>query len=273
MVDTVSSWFADSDVSGWDVVLALLAVLGAWLLSRLARRGVRALGARTKGLSPQVLAVAERVVHYAVLLVGIGLALAFLGFRTEPILGAVIVVVIVAVLALRGIADNFGAAIILQTRTPVRLGDEIESLDWTGVVKELNGRSVVIATVDGREVHLPNAAVLGAPLVNHSVHGARRSTVEVRLEDARPGEIATTVLPAVVGAHGVHRHPAPDALTIAAEPTRTTVHVRFWHAPKNEPHATSAVVAAVGEALRDRHGEWVVTGEIPAQPFVPPSPV
>ncbi|GAA3214438.1 mechanosensitive ion channel family protein [Oerskovia jenensis] len=273
MIDTVSGWFADTDISGWDVVLAVLAVLGAWILSRLARKGVRALGARTKGLSPQLLAVAERVVHYFLLLVGIGLALAFLGFRTEPILGAVIVVVIVAVLALRGIADNFGAAVILQTRMPVRLGDEIESLDWTGVVKELNGRSVVIATVDGREVHLPNSAVLAAPLVNHSVLGARRATVEIRLGDARADEVETTVLPAVAAAHGVHKRPAPEFLTVAVEPDRTTVHVRYWHAPRNAPHVTSAVVAAVGEALRDRPGEWAVTGDLPAPPFVPPPPV
>ncbi|MET4226390.1 mechanosensitive ion channel domain-containing protein [Oerskovia enterophila] len=155
MIDTVTSWFSGSDITGWDVLFAVLAVLGAWILSRLARKAIVAVGARTKGLSPQLLAVVARVVHYFLLLVGIGLALAFLGFRTEPILGAVIVVVIVAVLALRGIADNFGAAIILQTRMPVRLGDEIEAMDWTGVVKELNGRSVVIRTVDGRQVHLP----------------------------------------------------------------------------------------------------------------------
>ncbi|MET4226391.1 hypothetical protein ABIC85_003660 [Oerskovia enterophila] len=36
---------------------------------------------------------------------------------------------------------------------------------------------------------------------------------------------------------------------------------------------TSAVVAAVGEALRDRPGEWVVTGQVPVPPLVPPAPV
>ena len=273
MIDTVTSWFSGSDITGWDVLFAVLAVLGAWILSRLSRKAILAIGARTKGLSPQLLAVATRVVHYFLLLVGIGLALAFLGFRTEPILGAVIVVVIVAVLALRGIADNFGAAIILQTRMPVRLGDEIEAMDWTGVVKELNGRSVVIRTVDGREVHLPNAAVLAAPLANHSVLGARRATVEVRLGDALPDGVATTVLHAVGAAHGVHKRPAPEFLTVSVEPARTTVHVRYWHAPTTEPHVTSAVVAAIGEALRDRPGEWAVTGQVPAPPLVPPAPV
>ena len=83
----------------------------------------------------------------------------------------------VLVLALRGIADNFAASVVLQARHPIALGDEIESGDFVGVVTELNGRSVVIRTVDGRTVHVPNGEILQERLVNNSTHGARRSEI------------------------------------------------------------------------------------------------
>ena len=57
---------------------------------------------------------------------------------------------VILALALRGIADNFAAGIVLQTRRPIHIGDEVESLGYVGNVLEMDGRAVVIETFDGR---------------------------------------------------------------------------------------------------------------------------
>ncbi|WP_366518579.1 mechanosensitive ion channel domain-containing protein [Herbiconiux sp.] len=73
----------------------------------------------------------------------------------------------VVFLALRGVSANFTAGIILQTRHPINVGDDIEFDEFHGVVQELNGRSVVL-TVEGVEAVVLDAvdsidAVLSEP--------------------------------------------------------------------------------------------------------------
>ncbi|MFD6175993.1 MULTISPECIES: mechanosensitive ion channel domain-containing protein [unclassified Isoptericola] len=146
----MSSWFenlfAGMDLSGWHVVLALLSVVLGWLLGRFSARGVFALVGRVQGLAPELPPIAARAVRYFFVLLGVGVALAFLGANLQPLLAGVLIVGVVGVLALRGVADNFGASVVLQTRMPIRLGDEVETQDWHGIVTEMNGRSVVLRT-------------------------------------------------------------------------------------------------------------------------------
>ena len=68
------------------------------------------------------------------------------------------VAVVVLILVLRGVADNFAAGVLIQSRQSVKIGEEIvvEGPDGTlrGVVQELNGRAVLLTTVDGRTVQV-----------------------------------------------------------------------------------------------------------------------
>ncbi|MDR7385524.1 mechanosensitive ion channel family protein [Promicromonospora iranensis] len=258
MVDALARFFSTDDLDGWDVLFAALTLLGTWLAARYARRAVLAATARIKGLTPQVQDLVLGTVNYLVLLAGIGLALTFLGAQTQPILTVVVVVGIVVVLTMRGLADNFGAGILLQTRMPVKVGEELVFGDWTGVVTALNSRAVVLETYDGVRVHVPNSAVISEPLVNGTGIGARRSVVEVRLAHLRDDEIDGVLLPAVSAAPGVHAAPAPDALHVAADSARTTLLVRYWHGSLDGSGVTSAVVAALGTALRSRTAAWAV---------------
>jgi small-conductance mechanosensitive channel len=275
VADALTHFFSTDDLDGWDVLFAALTLFGTWLATRYARRAVLAATARTKGLTPQVQNLVLGTVNYLVLLAGIGLALTFLGAQTQPILTVVVVVGIVVVLTMRGLADNFGAGILLQTRMPVKVGEELVFGDWTGVVTSLNSRAVVLETYDGVRVHVPNSAVISQPLVNGTGTGTRRSIVEVRLADLRDDEIDGVLLPAVSAAPGVHVTPAPDALHVAADSARTTLLVRYWHGSLDGSAVTSAVVAALGTALRSRAAAWAVDAPPPRaiERYVPSPPV
>lgn len=260
--DAIAQFFSTDDLDGWDVLLAVLTLLATWLATRYARRGTIAATSRIKGLHPQVREAVVRTVHYLVLLAGIGIALGFLGAQTQPILTVVVVVGIVVVLTVRGLADNFGAGIVLQTRMPVSVGDEMAFGSWVGTVKELNNRTVILETYDGVRVHVPNSSVISEPLVNGSAPGARRSEVEIRLADLRDDETGT-LLPTVSAVPGVLSAPAPDLLYVAADPARTTLRLRFWHGPTEGLAVSSAIVAALGTALRGRGAAWAVDAPPP----------
>lgn len=78
--------------------------------------------------------LAARLCGYLVLLVGVAIALSFLGAQLQPLLTAAVLVAALAIIALRGIADNVAAGIIIQTRQPISLGDEILLGEHRGVV-------------------------------------------------------------------------------------------------------------------------------------------
>ncbi|GAA2033311.1 hypothetical protein GCM10009819_16740 [Agromyces tropicus] len=251
----------------WDVVFAVASVLAAWIASRFARRGVRALLARLTGVPP---AMADGIVSASgafVILLGVGVGLAFLGAPLQPLIALVLILGAIVVLVLRGIADNFSAGIVLQTRHPVQPGDHVTSSGYEGTIEALTSRAVVVRTYDGRAVHIPNAEFLNSPFANVSAFGASRSELEVRMPLASPD--ATEELAALAAAagraDGVRTAPAdraPTAFAVTTGAGRLTARLLVWHDPGSSRSACSAVVRELGDALGGR-GELLVTSVLP----------
>lgn len=266
-------------LSVWQVVLALLSVVIGWLLSRLARKGVLKLAARTPGISDSVSQLAARVTQYALLLVGIGVGLAFLGANVQPLLAITVIAAIVLILVLRGVADNFAAGVLIQSRQSVKIGEEIgvDGPDGVirGTVQELNGRAVILTTFDGRTVHVPNAALLTGVLVNDSRHGARRSAVDIRIarsEGLDLDEVITTITEAASSVDGVHARVHPTVQIAAISPTRWTLTLLLWHHPLHGSIVVSDTVRGVAEALEASGLKAVVLAQQAPPPLVTPEP-
>jgi len=270
----VADLVSGSTLSASDVVLAIVVMIVAWILSRFARRGVLGVVGKVQGISPDQRELSGKLTSYFVLLIGFGVSLTFLGAGIQPLLSAAIIVAVVAALALRGVADNFAAGVIIQTRRPMQLGDRIEALSYQGVVRDMNGRSVVIETDDGRTVHLPNAKVLDNPLVNSSSNSARRTEIQVHTPgiDNIDGTIEG-ILAAAAQANGVLADPTPVAVVRSIDQDGITMVVRIWH--HAEPVAGSI---AVSEAIRliyaaeQQHGRAATVLTPPAALPAPPPP-
>ncbi|MFC8680926.1 mechanosensitive ion channel domain-containing protein [Microbacterium ureisolvens] len=274
------SQFLSTPITWWQVLWAVLALLAGWIASRVARRAVTDLMAHVPTATPAATRFAARFAQYTLLLLGLGIALAFLGANVQPVLAVVLILVVIAVLVLRGVADNFAASVLIATRKPVVIGEEItvegpDGKPITGTVVELNSRAVVFTTPDGRTAHVPNAKLLAETLVNNSRHGGRRSEVQVRVErgGAALSEITAVMTDAAAAADGVHAEPAVGVLVTAVSDARLTARVQFWHDSPRGLTATSAVVAAVTEGLAARGWTATVTSEAVAPPLVPGDPV
>lgn len=265
----LSEFLGTASISGWDLLIAALIAVAGWVISIFVKRGVTALLARTPGITPAVSLLIARVAKYLVILLGIGIGLSVLGASVQPLLAVAIIVGIVLVLALRGVADNFAAGIVLQSRHPLKPGDEIESDDYTGTVIELNGRSVIIRTVDGRTVHMPNGKLLEDPLVNHSAAGARRSDIEVRVLNGvmTIDELAEMLKTATAGVDGVHKREPTQVRIVSVSPQRVTTRVQFWHHPLHGVAVSSDVVQALAAACTDHQLQATVTSKMPEPPL------
>ena len=265
-----------STVSGWDIALAAIVLVVFWVFARLAGRAVRTLVGRLEGVSDDLRSLAVRVARYFFLLLGVGVALSILGAPIEPLLTAAVIVAVVAVLAVRGIADNFAAGVVIQTRRPIHVGDEVESLGFVGTVEELSSRAVVIRTEDGRTVHLPNSKVLDSPIVNRSTAGHRRSEVEVRVRSvparrrARAGTSSTR--PGPSPGWSPTRRPPSDWSASTPTGRRAGPLLARTHAV-TAGAGVAAVVATEPQLLRDRALEATVVAPVPAAPAAPSAPL
>lgn len=274
------SQFLTTPITWWQVLWAVLAVLAGWILSRIAKRAVTGLMVHVPTATPAVTRFVARFAQYTILLLGLGIALAFLGANVQPVLAVVLILVVVSALVLRGVADNFAASVLIATRKPVVLGEDItvEGPDGnpiTGTVIELNSRAVVFTTPDGRTAHVPNSKLLAETLVNNSRHGARRSEVQVRVErdGAAVDDIVAVLTDAATAAEGVHGDPGVVVLVSAVSTARLTARVQFWHDPLRGLSVTSAVVAALTAGLAQHRWPSTVTSEAVVPPLVPGDPV
>ena len=234
-----------------DWVTAGLVLVGSLVAAVAARRLlVRALahGDAERGVA----ALAGRFAGYVVVLAGAVYALASLEVRIGPLLGALGIGGIALAFALQEILSNLVAGILLQVRRPFHRGDEIRSGDFEGVVRDIDLRVVRLRTYDGLEVFLPNAQVLGAPIVNITRKPNRRTALRVGVAYSSDLRQAQEVLvAAVAGAEQVLPHPAPEAWVEEFADSSIVFTVRFWHRSDiaTTVRARSAASIAIKEGL------------------------
>ncbi|WP_313811741.1 mechanosensitive ion channel domain-containing protein [Glutamicibacter sp.] len=248
------------------------------ILGRYARRGSLKLLKRTPGITDAVAYLTARIIQYVLILLGIGIALAFLGANIQPLLAIVIIIGAVIVLIVKGFAENFTAGMLIQSRQPVRVGDEIQvegpDEPLSGTVTELNGRSVVMVTVDGRTIHTPNASILNNVLINHSKQGLRRSEVQVRAycPDVQSlDDLQKLVCEVSARTPGVDSSYKPTkALLQSFGVDRCTLRVQYWHDPLSGPAITSKVIKELAKALEDMELRATITANPGPPPLIPP---
>ncbi|WP_345800846.1 mechanosensitive ion channel domain-containing protein [Microbacterium sp. AZCO] len=265
-----------TSVEWWQILVAVVVVIAGWVLARLGRKATVLLLRRAPGVSELVTTFIGRAVSYSIVLLSVGIALAVLGVNMQPLLAIVVVLAVVAVLVLRGVADNFAAGVVLQASQPVMLGDEIqvEGVDGkplTGVVTDLNSRTVVLQTYDGRTVHVPNAKMVQEPVVNHSTRGLRRSEVQVRAEraGAEVDDLLARLAAVAASIPGVDAGEATRAIPVSISPERITARVLFWHAPADGLTVVADVVRAVSDSLSQHGAGGTVTSDPGLPPLVP----
>lgn len=270
------STFLSTPITWWAALAALLSVVAGWIASRFAKRAVTRVLSRVPNVSPAAVRFAGRFAQYTLLLLGIGIGLVFLGANVQPLIAVVLIVLVIVVLVLRGVADNFAASVIIQTRKPIVVGDEItvegpDGKALTGTIVDLNSRTVVFATIDGRTAHVPNSKMLAETFTNNSRRGARRSEVQVRVErtNVPVDDVVTELTDAAASVEGIHQPEDVNVLVVAVSPERLTARVQYWHGSQEGLGVTSRVVRAVSARIAERAWEGTVTSDPGTPPLVP----
>jgi len=84
--------------------------------------------------------------------------------------------------ALKDIGENFLSGILLAFKRPFKIGDIIDVNGIRGQVLQLNLRDTQIKTLDGKDVFIPNSALIKNPLINFTIDGYLRYAFMVGLD-------------------------------------------------------------------------------------------
>lgn len=84
--------------------------------------------------------------------------------------------------ALKDIAENFLSGILLAFKRPFKIEDIIDINEIRGQVLQLNLRNTQIKTLDGKDVFIPNSALIKNPLINFTIDGYLRYAFMVGLD-------------------------------------------------------------------------------------------
>jgi small-conductance mechanosensitive channel len=145
--------------------LIAAATLGfSWLLQRLIVRGARVIGAR-----PGPVAVVQRLTHYVVLAVGLGVGLDTLGINLGTLFAAGAIFAIGLGFAMQNIAQNFVSGVILLIEQSIKPGDVMEVEGRFVRVREMGIRATIARTLDDEEIIIPNAAIVQSTVKNYTL--------------------------------------------------------------------------------------------------------
>jgi len=151
---------------------AVLVMVAAFWISSLIRR---AMFRRVKESSvPErgSVAVTARLLHYTIVLVGIGVALSTLGIQLGALFAAGAVFAVAFGFAMQTISQNFVSGVILLFERSIKPGDIIEVEDRIVRVRELGIRATIARGLNEEDLIIPNSVLVQSTVRNYTLRDA-----------------------------------------------------------------------------------------------------
>lgn len=147
-------------------------------VSRLVRRAVSTNAALQKATDPGTLGAINRLVHYAVMAVGVAIALQVAGVNLSAFFAAGAAFAVGIGFALQGVAQNFVSGIILLIERSIKPGDIIEVEGETARVQRMGIRSTIVRNRFDTDLIVPNNTLAQATVKNYTLLD-RKHRVEI----------------------------------------------------------------------------------------------
>jgi small-conductance mechanosensitive channel len=150
------------------VVVFLVIVVLSWGLSRLARRAAER-QLRVQQVDEGTVAITQRLLHYAIMAVGLALGLENLGVDLAALFAAGAVFAVGIGFAMQNIAQNFVSGLILLVERSIKPGDVVEVEGRVLSVQKMGIRATVARTRDDEEVIIPNSTLVQNAVKNFTL--------------------------------------------------------------------------------------------------------
>ncbi len=140
-------------------------------------------------------------------------------------------------LALQGSLGNFAGGVLILLLKPFKVGDRIEAMGRSGLVKEIQIFHTTIITLDKRTIILPNGAIMNADIVNYMQEGIIRVDLVVGISYDSDIQKARNLMLDVM-----HNHPMvlkdPEPVVVVIELADSSVNLGVRPHCKPDDYAT-----------------------------------
>jgi small conductance mechanosensitive channel len=230
-LDDITHWAAHElpDIFG----AVLLMVVGWWFAARMHNVTRRMLHKQAR-IDPMLRGLIASVVHYGILILITIAALGQLGIQTTSILAALGAAGLAIGLALQGTLSNIAAGLMLVWLRPFRVGDEIETANFKGWVREVGLFATELHSTDGVFQFVPNSELWNKRIVNYTRLKTRM--VELKFGISYSDDIARAkqvLLACARSDDRVEKEPAPITFVEELADSAVVVCLRAWTATPN----------------------------------------
>ena len=142
-------------------MLALSWVLRAGLRRALRKGSIEAAGGD--------LGVADRLIHYGFILLGVTLALHLAGIKLGAVFAAGAVFAVGFGFAMQNIAQNFVSGVILLIERTIKPGDVLEIGTQIVKVMKMSIRATIVRTLDDEDIIVPNSTLVQSNVKNFTL--------------------------------------------------------------------------------------------------------
>jgi len=167
--DTRIFHLGDADVTVATLVAAATIIVAtvviSWLLQRAVEKALRLRGVARDGS----VRAAKRLLHYVVLMVGVGIGLDTIGIDLSALFAAGAVFAVGLGFAMQNIAQNFVSGVILLVERSTKPGDVLQVEGRMVRVQRMGIRATICRTLDEEEIIVPNSTLVQNTVVNHTL--------------------------------------------------------------------------------------------------------
>ena len=238
----------------WEILLrAMLILLAGIIFNKLLLRTVDRLLLRSASLAPiqRYLRSALSVLLWLVLIL---VVLGSVGVEMTSIIALLSVAGLAVSLALQNTLSNLAGGIMLLVTKPFQVGDYVEADGVGGTVISIGLAYSTLATVDNKEIFIPNSQVAAAKIINYTKLGKRRVELTFSASYDAPTETVKQALGEVLAQFPqILEDPAPSIWISKYGASSIEYVVRVWTAAGDYWDVYYGVMEGVRPAFQ-RHG-------------------
>jgi small-conductance mechanosensitive channel len=151
-----------------NLIIVVVILLIAYVVSKLVQRALtKALGDETAE-QRAARKTTNRLVHYAMMLIGLGIGLGTMGINLSALFAAGAVFAVGIGFAVQNILENFFSGLVLMFDRSIRPGDVIDIEGEITRVRDIRVRTTTVTNLDGEEYIVPNSKLAQSTVKNLS---------------------------------------------------------------------------------------------------------
>ncbi len=132
-------------------------------------------------------------------------------------------------MALSGNLQNFAGGLVVLLFKPYKVGDWIESQNYSGTVREIQIFHTILTTADNKVIYIPNGALSNGVVINYSHQLTRRVEWIVGVDYGEDYEKVARIVSDILAADKrIMDDPAPFVALHALDASSVNVVARVW---------------------------------------------